>query len=70
MCRSNTEENMNRYEGMENKSRKRVLQAMRVMAEEGIPGLNNCPVGMFRIMEGLKIDNEEIEGRRYISGSD
>ena len=52
---------------MENKA---VSKAMRGKVEEALTELQNCPNGMFQIVKGLKTDSKEVEGGRYMRGSD
>ena len=43
---------------------------MREKAEEELTELQSCPNGMFRPVKGMKTDSKEVEGGRYLRGSD
>ena len=47
----------------------KVKKAMREMAEEALTELPNYPYGMFRLVKALKIYCEEVEGGRWMRGS-
>ena len=44
-------------------------EAVRVKVEQALTELENCSNGMFRLVEGLKIDSMEDDGRRCMKGS-
>ena len=58
------------YKRMKSKAKKVASKAMREKAEEVLTELTNCLNGIFTIMKELKIDSKEVEGGRYMRGSD
>ena len=43
---------------------------MREKAEDTLTNLKKCPNGMFRLVRGLKTDSKEVDGGRFLRGSD
>ena len=68
MCTNSTEENKKRCIGRKNKAKKAVSIAMRVKVEELLSEVKNCPVWMFGLLKGVRIDGREIERGRCIRG--
>ena len=50
MCRSNTEENRNRYESMKNKGKKKASREIRKKSEKGFIALKNFLNELFTVV--------------------
>ena len=55
---------------MRKKKNKVVSKATREKAEEALTELQNCPNGMFRLVNGLKTDSKEVDSGRCMSRCD